>query len=1218
MKCIACNNVLGEEAACCPKCGARQPHGPTYDQYTYAAFISYRHRSPDKETAVKLHRALEGYRLPKSVAQTYGSRKVGRVFRDQDELRATESLPQAIRDALKKSRSLIVVCSPATPESEWVNQEIEAFASYHGRERIIAVLAEGSSAESLPDLLKTKTVPFAESSRQREDTDTSAPTENVEGECTEAASTEGEDAQKPAAETHEALASAIPPEDAPKSTENANRKSETAAQPLAADMRESAKRDFGKEKLRVIAAITDCDFDDLARRDRGRKQRISAASFAFAACIIALLAIFGFGMHSAQRDANLSEAERLATLSLELSEQGRIREAQYNALAAADAAKRAGGWELVPKVHHALEVASTVYPSGDTLWTPVDSRVSPGAADTIAINGDASCYAIVDANLNAVVYVVLSEKPLWSFPLPHDEGRSDTNPANWKLLFHGPYLLAYNPNTNGSGKLACFNYRTGETVLDTLAYADAVCFAKNSMIGFFSNVNPTYNQIVIGYCDLEKGKANFACPPFDLEDDVSQAPYILGCAESDTRAAFALDSLIATAEIGQDKANTTHAAKPFVSSLKWCNETLIVASYDIEQQPNQARFDYVIEGFSPTLEKRWETTGTYYIGLEGTIRSPALPNVTPQIALGTPDAKSVYVSAGQTIYNVKTDDGSATEAYQASHPICELGDMITTDDMFVAHALDVNGAINLLIATSPDSFRCVPDYMLQLPERCRTAKLGYSQYFNVLATAISDSDEGRIHFRRTSFGNKLPWDWMQTMEDDAIGEGYRLFSHLAGGSRVLGAQGDKADMACTIFDSETLEAKGSVNFNEIARANGNENPIYAVYSAKAFPDMRYFFPESDDDSSSTLYAYDLAGETVTGTLDLTLFSDDSPESNADYPQFVSYATQYGAAILRTTSISQGKVLGLKITTVDPRTLETRKELEMSTETVPLSIWPLAERMLIAYAGQNGIDNARGQIGLFDSATGQHIESDLDSHKPYSLESGETNAMAVNASASQVAVACDDDMLRCYSLPTGTCAWELPFNGRAARFLLFEYAGNRLFAQDANGICYSIDANTGKAMGQTDEALEKVESGRFSEHGERFFASYRESDDSLTSMYVLENIGGRIGMVSDLSWVPFVSTNESLLVKYINPKKATITNYYSTDTLYDFAKQQAEYAIDEPAKYLKPIPDDEAKPSGASEESDASETRGDTGISTASEASQGKMTGAKGKVKTVDR
>src|SRR4051812_17055413 len=94
----------------------------------YAAFISYRHVEPDRGWALWLHRTLESYRTPRSLVREFGIRaRVGRVFRDEDELSATSDLTREIEQALEQSQFLIVVCSRRTPESHWINEEVRRF-----------------------------------------------------------------------------------------------------------------------------------------------------------------------------------------------------------------------------------------------------------------------------------------------------------------------------------------------------------------------------------------------------------------------------------------------------------------------------------------------------------------------------------------------------------------------------------------------------------------------------------------------------------------------------------------------------------------------------------------------------------------------------------------------------------------------------------------------------------------------------------------------------------------------------------------------------------------------------------------------------------------------------------------------------------------------------------------------------------------------------------
>lgn len=116
----------------------------------YDAFISYRHSELDMYVAKKIHKKLETFKIPRSVAEKSGKKSIERVFRDQEELPIGSDLADNILQALQESEYLIVICSPRTPESYWVQKEIDSFISMHGREHILAILIEGEPADSFP------------------------------------------------------------------------------------------------------------------------------------------------------------------------------------------------------------------------------------------------------------------------------------------------------------------------------------------------------------------------------------------------------------------------------------------------------------------------------------------------------------------------------------------------------------------------------------------------------------------------------------------------------------------------------------------------------------------------------------------------------------------------------------------------------------------------------------------------------------------------------------------------------------------------------------------------------------------------------------------------------------------------------------------------------------------------------------------------------------
>lgn len=120
----------------------------------YQAFISYSH--DDERWAKWLQSALEGYRLPRQLAQQRlkdgaVSSRLYPIFRDRDELASSADLSQSIQAALDESRALIVICSPAAARSRWVNEELRYFQSLGRADRVYCLLVSGSPNRDDPD-----------------------------------------------------------------------------------------------------------------------------------------------------------------------------------------------------------------------------------------------------------------------------------------------------------------------------------------------------------------------------------------------------------------------------------------------------------------------------------------------------------------------------------------------------------------------------------------------------------------------------------------------------------------------------------------------------------------------------------------------------------------------------------------------------------------------------------------------------------------------------------------------------------------------------------------------------------------------------------------------------------------------------------------------------------------------------------------------------------
>lgn len=124
--------------------------------YKYWAFISYSHS--DEQWAQWLHKELETYRVPRRLVgrrNAFGSvpRRIFPVFRDREELPGAFDLGSNLTDALRLSRNLIVICSPRSAASHWVNEEIKLYKSMGREDRVLCLIVDGEpNASDRPDL----------------------------------------------------------------------------------------------------------------------------------------------------------------------------------------------------------------------------------------------------------------------------------------------------------------------------------------------------------------------------------------------------------------------------------------------------------------------------------------------------------------------------------------------------------------------------------------------------------------------------------------------------------------------------------------------------------------------------------------------------------------------------------------------------------------------------------------------------------------------------------------------------------------------------------------------------------------------------------------------------------------------------------------------------------------------------------------------------------
>ena len=208
-------------------------------QFKYRAFISYSHQ--DKRWGDWLHKALETYPVParlvgRQTAAGVVPRRMAPIFRDRDELPSATDLGSKVNEALAQSANLIVICSPRSAASFWVNEEVLGFKRMGRAERVFCLIVDGEpNASDIPGREAEEC--FAPALRYQLDADGEAGYERTE--------------------------------------------------PIAADAR-PGKDGKTNAKLKLISGLLDVGFDELRQREQQRRNRRLAAITALALVVMAV------------------------------------------------------------------------------------------------------------------------------------------------------------------------------------------------------------------------------------------------------------------------------------------------------------------------------------------------------------------------------------------------------------------------------------------------------------------------------------------------------------------------------------------------------------------------------------------------------------------------------------------------------------------------------------------------------------------------------------------------------------------------------------------------------------------------------------------------------------------------------------------------------------------------------------------------------------------
>lgn len=112
----------------------------------YRAFLSYSHK--DTAFARTLHKSLENWKIApdlvgKETTAGVVPAKLRPIFRDRDDFASGASLKVATLAALEQSEFLIVICSPNSAASQYVDAEVRVFKKLGRAHRIIPIIIAG-------------------------------------------------------------------------------------------------------------------------------------------------------------------------------------------------------------------------------------------------------------------------------------------------------------------------------------------------------------------------------------------------------------------------------------------------------------------------------------------------------------------------------------------------------------------------------------------------------------------------------------------------------------------------------------------------------------------------------------------------------------------------------------------------------------------------------------------------------------------------------------------------------------------------------------------------------------------------------------------------------------------------------------------------------------------------------------------------------------------
>ena len=498
----------------------------------YNAFISYKHAPLDSKVAEHVQRNLERFHIPHAIRKKTGRKKIERIFRDKDELPITSDLTDTISNALEKAEYLIVICSPRTKESIWVQREIKFFLRNHRRDKILTVLVEGEPQDVIPDILKYD-------------------------EHTEIDFTGEEKIVK------------------------------TPIEPLSCDYRMPLNKAKKEELPRLAAALIGCSYDELVRRQRAyTMRRIIALSTILTVASIA----FGLYMFHSKRQINenlqaalINESKFLASESGLLLGQERRLDALYLALAALPSEENPDR-PVTSEAVQALTNAVMAYRglSGVTiepLW-----NYSPGnTIDSFVVNPSGTELAALDSVGKVTVWDTENHNVLCEISNPNEEI------DHLKFINDTTLVMA------DSSVVYAYDTQTGDRIWfyllsdHYLSSGDFMVTDYNSVIVFFGDgaaveIDGSNGQVLHEY-DINAEAGNYGTiNKVALSPDGQRVGFAWY---------YSVDaSYLGILDIATGDVTVSHECDFYVSHMEWADNDHIIASFfDMQGQYEAARIN---------------------------------------------------------------------------------------------------------------------------------------------------------------------------------------------------------------------------------------------------------------------------------------------------------------------------------------------------------------------------------------------------------------------------------------------------------------------------------------------------------------------------------------------------------------------------------------------------------------------------------------------------